>query len=279
MSQRVAGAAAEPVDSEPLPEPERAVEPPKPFVIRSDTVRPQPFTLTGPSPRSRVRGMREAVRTPEVAVGAPERGAPTERSPELERPAAPERSPEPDRVAPAASAAAPERPAAPGPVVAPESPAAKPAAAPAPSAAPQRQAPQIQSPQPASVRGESFVPASYHSGTSGPAKVDQPTDQQQLLATAVFVAGSARLEPGHRYSLALRPGRLLVLGPTDVDPAAVVVDRDVAEIDVRSLDGRLILSEPNGRSGLVLAFMSVAGPSTEKLASTIAEAARAAGTT
>lgn len=123
------------------------------------------------------------------------------------------------------------------------------------------------------------MPASYHSGTSGPAKVDQPADEQRLLATAVFVAGSARLEPGHRYSLALRPGRLLVLGPTDVDPAAIVLDRDVAEIDVRSLDGRLILSEPNGRSGLVLAFMSVAGPSTEKLASTIAEAARAAGTT
>jgi hypothetical protein len=100
-----------------------------------------------------------------------------------------------------------------------------------------------------------------------------------LLATAVFVAGSARLEPGNRYVLALRPGRLLVLGPADVDPAAVVLDRDVAEIEVRSLDGRLILSEPHGRSGLVLAFMSVAGTSTENLASTIADAAREAGTT
>jgi hypothetical protein len=123
------------------------------------------------------------------------------------------------------------------------------------------------------------VPASYHSSATAPAKVDHQADGQRLLATAVFVAGNARLEPGHRYSLALRPGRLLVLGPTDVDPAAIVLDRDVAEIEVRSVDGRLILSEPNGRSGLVLAFMAVAGPSTENLASMIAEAARAASAT
>src|SRR4029079_14242330 len=143
-----------------------------------------------------------------------------------------------------------------------------PADAPAPSVAPQPPAPEAAAP-----RGEPFVPASYHSSATARAKVDHQADEQRLLATAVFVAGNALLEPGHRYSLALRPGRLLVLGPTDVDPAAIMLDRDVAEIEVRSLDGRLILRERNGRSGLVLAFMAVAGPSTENLASTIAEAA------
>jgi hypothetical protein len=120
------------------------------------------------------------------------------------------------------------------------------------------------------------VPASYHSGAPALTKADQPPEDQRLLATAVFVTGNARLEPGHRYSLALRAGRLLVLGPTDVDPVAVVLDRDVADVEVRSLDGRLLLSEPNSRSGLVLAFMSVVGTSTENLASTIADAARGA---
>lgn len=119
--------------------------------------------------------------------------------------------------------------------------------------------------------------ASNHSGNAAEADATRGNEEQRTLATAVFVAGSARLQPGLRYSLALRPGRFLVLGPTAVDPVAVVLDRAVAEIEVRSLDGRLILSEPNNRSGLVLAFMSVAGASTENLASMIADAARAAG--
>jgi len=98
----------------------------------------------------------------------------------------------------------------------------------------------------------------------------------RVLATAVFVTGSARLQPGHRYSLALRSARFLVLGPSDVDPSAVVLDRDVADIEIRTVEGRLIVNEPRSRSGLVLAFMSVAGASPTDLASTITHAAQAA---
>ena len=146
---------------------------------------------------------------------------------------------------------------------------------PAPPTAPA--APRRVTAEPATSRNGPFVLASYHSGNAAQAEIDQRDGEHRMLATAVFVAGNARLQPGHRYSLALRPGRLLVLGPTDVDPAAVVLDRAVAEIEVRSLDGRLVLSEPHSRSGLVLAFMSVAGASTEGLVSIIADAARKAG--
>jgi hypothetical protein len=105
-----------------------------------------------------------------------------------------------------------------------------------------------------------------------------PTGESlRVMATAVFVAGGARLEPGHRYGLAVRSGRFLVLGPTDVDPLAVVVDRDVADVEVRIVEGRLVVSEPRGRSGFVLAFMSVAGASAADVASAITEAARPGG--
>lgn len=103
----------------------------------------------------------------------------------------------------------------------------------------------------------------------------QPLDGAvRVLATAVFVAGGPRLVPGHRYGLAVRSSRLLVLGPTDVDPDVVVLDRAAADVEIRSVEGRLIVSEPRSGSGLVLAFMSVAGASPDDLASLVHEAAR-----
>jgi len=116
-------------------------------------------------------------------------------------------------------------------------------------------------------------------GSVGPAPADigrRPGEVVQVLATAVFVAGSARLEPGHRYGLALRSTRFLILGPTDVDPSTVILDRGVADLEVHTVDGRFIVSESNNRSGLVLAFMSVAGASPADLESAITSAARAA---
>lgn len=111
-----------------------------------------------------------------------------------------------------------------------------------------------------------------------PSPLVRPSNEAlQVLATAIFVAGGAGLEPGHRYGLALRSNRFQVVGPIDVDPTAIVVDRAVADVEVRTVEGRLIVSEPANRSGLVLAFMSVAGPAPSELAAGINAAARAAG--
>lgn len=128
------------------------------------------------------------------------------------------------------------------------------------------------------TEGHSVPVSSAHHEVLEPRTSVAPADGQplQVVATAVFVAGGARLEPGQRYGLALRSGRFLVLGPTDVDPSAVVVDRVVADMEVRIFEGRLVVSEPRGRSGFVLAFMSVAGASAADLASAITEAARVA---
>jgi hypothetical protein len=94
------------------------------------------------------------------------------------------------------------------------------------------------------------------------------------LATAVYVAGSTNLQSGHRYGIAIRESRLQILGPTEVQPERVALDRPLAGLEARSVEGRLILADPNG---FVLAFMAVAGPSTRDLAARIADAARGGG--
>jgi hypothetical protein len=92
----------------------------------------------------------------------------------------------------------------------------------------------------------------------------------------VFVTGTGRLEPGRRYSIVLQDSSLRFLGPTDVDPTALVVERPIAHVDAQAFEGRLLLSEPRTPSGMVLAFMSVAPPGTEAVAEAIARAARQA---
>jgi hypothetical protein len=143
--------------------------------------------------------------------------------------------------------------------------------------------PESEVPTPAPGVGSGRNGAPVPAGSSGrprqSASAPRSNDGRRVLATAVFVAGSARLVPGHRYGIALQATRLLVLGPADIDPSAIVLDRSVADIDVRTMEGRLVFSEPLSGSGLVLAFMSVAGASTADLESAVTEAARSAGLT
>lgn len=101
----------------------------------------------------------------------------------------------------------------------------------------------------------------------------EPGQETRLLATATFVTGTARLEPGHRYGIAIRGSRFLVVGPVDLDSKRIALDRPVADIQVSGLEGRLVVSE-QGRSGVVLAFMSVAGSGLDDLAGAIRSAAR-----
>jgi hypothetical protein len=114
------------------------------------------------------------------------------------------------------------------------------------------------------------------SSDRGSAAADLPiaSDLGGVLATAVYVAGSTTLQSGHRYGIALRQSRLQILGPTLVDPRRVALDRPLAGLDARSVEGRLIVADA---SGLLLAFMAVDGTSTQALAATITEAARRGG--
>ena len=106
------------------------------------------------------------------------------------------------------------------------------------------------------------------------AEIDERTAEPVELATAVFVTGTGRLEPGRRYAIVLEGTRLRFHGPTDVDPRAVALDRSVGDVEAQALAGRLLLSEPRSGSGLALAFMSVAGPRTDALAEAINRASR-----
>lgn len=107
-----------------------------------------------------------------------------------------------------------------------------------------------------------------------PAAAGSAGDATGTLATAVYVAGSTNLQSGHRYGIAIRESRLQILGPTEVQPERVALDRPLAGLEARSVEGRLILADTNG---FVLAFMAVAGPSTRALAAKIADAARGGG--
>ena len=98
-----------------------------------------------------------------------------------------------------------------------------------------------------------------------------------VLATATFVTGTARLEPGRRYGIAICGERFQVLGPVDIDARLVALERPVADINVSALEGRLVVSEQK-RSGVVLAFMSVAGAGLDELAGAIREASQDAQT-
>jgi len=99
----------------------------------------------------------------------------------------------------------------------------------------------------------------------------------RILASAVYVTGSSALEAGRRYVIAVHGSRLRFMGPIDVDPSVVSVDRPIAGANATALEGRLVISAPEGRSDMVVAFMSVAGTTPDALARAIVDAARASG--
>lgn len=96
--------------------------------------------------------------------------------------------------------------------------------------------------------------------------------EPSVLATATYVTGTARLEPGQRYGIAIQGSRFQVLGPLNLEPKRIALERSVSDLQVSALDGRLVVSE-SGRSGFVLAFMSVAGAGLDDLAGAIRSAA------
>jgi hypothetical protein len=65
------------------------------------------------------------------------------------------------------------------------------------------------------------------------------------------------------------------MGPIDSKPTRVALDRPLREVDAKSFQGRFLVSEPRSGSGLVLAFMSVSGATTDGLAASVRDAAHA----
>ncbi len=114
--------------------------------------------------------------------------------------------------------------------------------------------------------------ASHASDRAG--RMESATGETRMLTTAIYVTGTTSLESGRRYVIAVHGPRLQVLGPVEVDPSMVVLDRPLAGMDATSHEGRLVVSGPGGRSGTVLVFMLVAGTTPDIVANAIVRAAR-----
>jgi hypothetical protein len=99
-----------------------------------------------------------------------------------------------------------------------------------------------------------------------------------VVATAVFVTGTRGLEAGGRYGIAVVDDELQILGPVDIDPAAVVVRHPLQAVDASGYQERLVITGDRGRhrDRLALIFMSVAGGSAERVADVIVAAAATA---
>lgn len=87
-----------------------------------------------------------------------------------------------------------------------------------------------------------------------------PSRPTITLASGIFITGNVGLVAGSRYTIQVRDEQFQVLGPVDVDPTRVALERPVASMDATAYEGRLVISEPGRASGgVVLAFMSLAG--------------------
>ena len=64
-----------------------------------------------------------------------------------------------------------------------------------------------------------------------------------ILATAVFLTGSSACRPGMHYALAIRGDSLLVLGPLEVDPDVIAVERPLGSIAVTAYEDQLLVND------------------------------------
>lgn len=115
----------------------------------------------------------------------------------------------------------------------------------------------------------------HASGTTDP-----PTRVATTLASGIFITGNVGLVAGSRYTFQVEGDRFQVLGPVDVDPTKVAIERPMSGVDATAFEGRLVVSEPERPSGgVVLAFMSLAGATPTEVADAmvrLAEAERSA---
>lgn len=92
------------------------------------------------------------------------------------------------------------------------------------------------------------------------------SDDNVILATALFLTGSSSCRPGMHYALAIRAGSLLVIGPLERSRDAVVVERPLGSIEVTAHEDRLLIkSRPAGIRIWSIAFGQLSGQSAESV--------------
>jgi hypothetical protein len=104
--------------------------------------------------------------------------------------------------------------------------------------------------------------------------------QTAILATAVFLTGSSACRPGMHYALAIRGDSLLVLGPLEVDPDVIAVERPLGSIAVTAYEDQLLVNDR--RVGILtwsLAFRHLSGQSAATVERALLHAGSAQGWT
>lgn len=99
-----------------------------------------------------------------------------------------------------------------------------------------------------------------------------------ILATAVFLTGSSACRPGMHYALAIRGDSLLVLGPLEVDPDVIAVERPLSSIAVTAYEDQLLINDR--RVGILtwsLAFRHLSGQSASTVERALLHAGSAQG--
>jgi len=99
---------------------------------------------------------------------------------------------------------------------------------------------------------------------------DELSGTDEILATGVYVTGSSGLVVGSRYAIARRGASLRILGPLDLDPTTLAIERRLGLLTVTAIGVRLVISETEGR--LAMAFGGLAGASGPQLEVALASA-------
>ena len=82
----------------------------------------------------------------------------------------------------------------------------------------------------------------------------------EVLATGVYFGGTAGLAVGARYVIVRHDPVLRLLGPVDLDPTRVALERPLARLVAVSVGERLIITEGNGaRVAMALGLGALAG--------------------
>jgi len=97
-------------------------------------------------------------------------------------------------------------------------------------------------------------------------------NEVDMLATGIYIGGTAPLEIGLRYTIARHLGDLLVMGPIDTSPRLIRLRHPRHGLDATVHEDRLLISDPPGeRSRLVVAFRSLAGTRGRRLEEALLE--------
>jgi hypothetical protein len=85
-------------------------------------------------------------------------------------------------------------------------------------------------------------------------------DAAEVLATAVYFGGTAGLAVGGRYVIVRHGPLFRLLGPVDLDPTRVALERPLARLTATAIGERLVVTEGDGaRVSMALGMGALAG--------------------